>query len=64
MMADLEVLAQQSGEAIEENQGEIGDRSNVFGAMIRLPPERVRTAGSIFVAFPDVGAHTKRCCSI
>lgn len=59
-MADLEKLAKQAGEALQEIQDEIGDRSYLPQAVVRFPRRYVRTTDRIYWTLPEIGDNTKR----
>ena len=58
-MPDLDKLAKQAGEALQEIQDEIGDRTHVSDAITRFPRGYVRPTRQIFWSLPMIGDNTK-----
>ena len=59
-MPDLEDMAQEAGDLLQEIQDDIGDRTYVAEAVVRFPRGYVRPTGSIYASLPVVGDNTKR----
>ena len=59
-MTYLETLAGGAGEALQQIQDVIGDRTHVPEAVVRFPRGYVRQTRTIYAGLPDIGDHTRR----
>ncbi len=59
-MDELEDLAAQAGQALQDIQNAIGDRTHVPEAVVRFPRGYVRPTSSLYAELPAIGDHTKR----